>query len=103
MLVSFLADSSIINAAHAKCIRDASLFLQPQELLLAQPSSFSSQSTNITLPTLLKVQTLPTRPGLLELILPAELNLPNSDAPKTDSILFNINELANKYESEQPK
>jgi hypothetical protein len=86
-----------------KYIRDASSFSQPQELSLAQPSSFSSQSANTTLPALLKVQTLPTRPGLPELTLLTEPNLPNSDTPKTDGMLFNINELTNKYESEQLK
>jgi hypothetical protein len=29
ILVSFQADSSIINTIYIKCIRDASLFLQP--------------------------------------------------------------------------
>jgi hypothetical protein len=99
ILVSFLVDSSIINTIYTKCIRDASSFLQSQELSLAQPPSFLSQSINTILPALLKVQTLPTRLGLLELMLPTEPNPPNSNVPKTDSILFNINELANKYES----
>jgi hypothetical protein len=35
MLVSFLVDSGIIDATYTKYIRDASLFLQPQELSLA--------------------------------------------------------------------
>jgi uncharacterized protein YnzC (UPF0291/DUF896 family) len=36
-------------------------------------------------------------------MLPTESNPPNSDTPEADSILFNINELANKYKSKQLK
>jgi hypothetical protein len=100
MPVSFLADSGIINAIHTKHTRDASSFLQSQELSLAQPPSSSSQSANTTLPALSKVQTLSTGPGLLESTPPTEPNPPNSDAPEANSVLFNINKLANKYESE---
>jgi hypothetical protein len=103
MPVGFPADSGIIDAAHAKRTRDASSFSRPQELSLAQPPSSSSQSANTTLPASSKVQTLPAGPGLPESTPPAEPNPPNSDAPEADGVLFNINELANKYESEQPK
>jgi hypothetical protein len=49
------------------------------------------------------VQTLPARPGLPELILPTKPNPPNSNTPETNGMLFNINKLANKYKSKQPK
>jgi hypothetical protein len=49
------------------------------------------------------VQTLPAGPGLPESTPPTEPNPPNSDTPEADSMLFNINKLANKYESKQPK
>jgi hypothetical protein len=45
------------------------------------------------------VQTLSNRPGLPESILPTKPKVPNSDIPKANSMLFNINKLANKYKS----
>ncbi len=49
------------------------------------------------------MQILPAGPELLELMPSAKPNLLNSDTPKADGILFNINELANKYKSKQLK